>query len=355
MINKLFHKVRRNLDKRKYAVDFNYSQSKNKTVAEKNIVFCVPSISYPVGGIIVTHNYSEYIELNKLGNFNSSILHPYNPAFKPTIFNSKVTYKRNNSFDPKADFVVLPELYAARHAPALAKMRVPYAISVLNGYLMDFERAQHNRSYSQIDFAYKHASIICGISDDTIENINFVFPEHESKVIKATYIIDKAVFKNWNQKPNVISYMPRKLAKHTELMLFMINKKLPSGWILKPIDGVSEEEIYKILTDTKIFLSFSEFEGLAMPPVMAALSGAHVIGYTGEGNKEYFNLSCFTEINCGDIKKMISETMEVAKLMDDNVYENDLNAIEILSDKFSKHNQLNFLSEFVRRVDTSFV
>lgn len=355
MINKVFHKVRKHLDERKYAADFNYLQSKNKTTAEKNIVFCVPSVSYPVGGIIVTHNYSEYIETNKLGGFRSSILHPYNPAFKPQIFNSKVTYKKDNSLDPKGDFVVLPELYAARHAPLLAKMGVPYAINVLNGYLMDFERAQHKRSYSQIEYAYENASIICGISDDTIENINFVYPEYKNKVIKSTYIIDKAVFKNWDQKPNIISYMPRKLAKHTELMLFMINKKLPSGWVLKPIDGVSEEEVYKILTDTKIFLSFSELEGLAMPPVMAALSGAHVVGYTGEGNKEYFNLSCFTEVNCGDIKKMISETLKIAQLMDDNEYENDLHALQTLTEKFSTHNQFNFLNEFVRRANASFV
>jgi glycosyltransferase involved in cell wall biosynthesis len=126
---------------------------------------------------------------------------------------------------------------------------------------------------------------------------------------------------------------------------------LPPSWELQAIDGVTEQEVYDILSESKIFLSFSEFEGLAMPPVMAALSGNMVVGYTGEGNKEYFNLTCFQEIPCGDIKAFADKVIEVIKLMSTGSFEIDEAAIRVLSNMFSKEKQQQFLMQLIDAVD----
>ena len=80
--------------------------------------------------------------------------------------------------------------------------------------------------------------------------------------------------------------MPRKLPQHSELVLFFLRKTLPKKWRIKKIHNLNEKKVFYYLGKSKIFLSFTHFEGLGMPPIEAALSGNKVIGYTGEGGKE---------------------------------------------------------------------
>ena len=96
--------------------------------------------------------------------------------------------------------------------------------------------------------------------------------------------------------------MPRKLPKHSELVISFLKKKLPSNWKIKSIENLPEFKVFKILEKSKIFLSFSELEGLGLPPIEAALAGNKVVGYTGEAGKEYWKKPIFTEIKNGDVK-----------------------------------------------------
>jgi hypothetical protein len=53
--------------------------------------------------------------------------------------------------------------------------------------------------------------------------------------------------------------------------------------------------------ESRIFLSFSNFEGTGLPPLEAALSGNKVIGYSGNGGDAYFKKPIFEKIKKGDI------------------------------------------------------
>ena len=68
---------------------------------------------------------------------------------------------------------------------------------------------------------------------------------------------------------------------------------------------MSEKEVFKNLTKSKIFLSFSELEGLPLPPIEAALAGNQVIGYTGAVEENIGKKSIFTEIKTGEIKNFV--------------------------------------------------
>ena len=70
---------------------------------------------------------------------------------------------------------------------------------------------------------------------------------------------------------------------------------------LKDLNDLTETQTYKMLKKSKIFLSFSSFEGLPLPPAEAALAGNFVIGYTGEGGNEYWKKPLFRRIHSGEI------------------------------------------------------
>ena len=66
---------------------------------------------------------------------------------------------------------------------------------------------------------------------------------------------------------------------------------------------IEEKSLFLKLCKSKVFLSFSHLEGFGMPPLEAAIAGNKVIGYTGEGGKEYWKKPIFEEIESGNIKK----------------------------------------------------
>lgn len=318
----------------------------------KNIIFYLPEADYPSGGVIVAHDHSDGI--NKLEDcfVKSMVLYPSNINFSPNLFAHHSLFKREFTFDTEKDFVILPEVMVLRYATDLYKNNIKYGIHVQNGYLMDLELRSNHGSFSQLKNAYQNASLIIGNSTDTVDNIKYVFPECSEKVIRSYFVINKHKYQPTSDKKNIITYMPRKLAKHSQHVLFFLNEKIPDNWQIVPIDGVTEQEVYDIFYESKIFLSFSEFEGLAMPPAMAAMSGNKVIGYTGEANKEYFHLPCFDEVPCGDIKLFATKVIETIDAYENEAIQLDLHSIQQLEELFSRTKQRQFLNELIARVES---
>lgn len=314
------------------------------------IIFFLPGTPYPSGGVIVAHNHSDLINSLGFNHIKSEVMYPSSLNFSPNLFTHNSSFKRDFNFDVKKDFVILPEIMVARYAKGLADAGIKYGIHVQNGYLMDLELSDSQYTFDILKNAYENASIVIGNSSDTVENICFVFPFCAEKIIRSYFPIYKHKYKPIEDKENLITYMPRKLAKHSQHVLFFLKDKIPSHWKIEAIDGVSEQEVYDIFTRSKIFLSFSEFEGLAMPPAMAAMSGNKVIGYTGEANKEYFHLPCFQEIECGDIKSFVSMIIQTISSFDRGNERLNVESIDYLEKLFSKEKQEEFIRTLINKV-----
>jgi hypothetical protein len=328
-----------------------YTAVSGEANGQKRLIFVLPVLHYPCGGNIVTHNKADAINTLQYQNTLAEVMYPQELDFSPTLFPYTSPIKRDLNIALGNDFVIVPEAFVMINTPSLIEQNIPYAINVLNGYLMDLEIIDDLGTFDELSRAYRHAKFIISISEDTTENIKLVFPECADKIIQASYVIDKAKQIPLEQKENIITYMPRKLSRHSQLVLFMLGKKLPPHWRLVPIDGVTEAEVYTIFTRSKIFLSFSEFEGLAMPPVMAALSGNLVIGYTGEGNKEYFHLPCFEEVMSGDLKAFVDKLLKATERFDQAKQPIDQSAIAHLAERFSHQRLKSFLKTLIDRAN----
>jgi hypothetical protein len=65
--------------------------------------------------------------------------------------------------------------------------------------------------------------------------------------------------------------MPRKLVEHSNNLLFFIKSKIPKNCAIKPISQLNQNETFALLKKSRIFLSFSNMEGLRLPPSEAAI------------------------------------------------------------------------------------
>ena len=119
-----------------------------------------------------------------------------------------------------------------------------------------------------------------------------------SKIVKINFSVNKIKIAN---KKNLITFMPRKLKDHSNLLFFYLKDMLPKNWKVVPLINLSEKKLFETLSKSKIFLSFSHLEGTGIPPIEAALCGNKVIGYDGGGGSTYWKKPIFTKIENGEI------------------------------------------------------
>tara|TARA_B100000795_G_scaffold253436_1_gene223612 strand:- start:516 stop:965 length:450 start_codon:yes stop_codon:yes gene_type:complete len=141
--------------------------------------------------------------------------------------------------------------------------------------------------------------------------------------------------------------MPRKLPAHFHLLKFYLKNKLPGNWKIDVIENVSDREVKIRINRSKIFLSFSHFEGLGLPPLEAALAKNKIIGYIGGGGKEYWRKPIFHEIKYGEIKIFGDTILNEIKNYNAKWIEQTSKQREYLIKKYSKESEvksLNYLS-----------
>lgn len=305
----------------------------------KNIVYFCPRINRPSGGIKVIHRHSEII--NALGG--SSEIYYDRPVEDDRVdwFRHEAKIRGEYSFDAAKDLVILAESVVFDSWRKLRDAGVEYGMFVQNGYLIT-ESISHHEARE----CYADAKFIICISEDAVRCVSQFFPEHIDKVIRVIYSVDSHLFRP-GEKENLITYMPRKMKLHSSVLVPWIEGRLPDGWRIEPIDNLPEDGVAKVLGRSKIFLAFSDFEGLPVPPVEAALAGNFVIGYTGQGGREYWTPPIFEQVESGDIVGFMSAVLK--KVDDISRYDPAIgdNSLRMIRQYFSKESEIRSIKNML--------
>ncbi len=336
----------------------------------KNIIFFTHAEKKPSGGAKYIYDFSETINESK--NFSSEVVHikkkktsklrdsfnkklnirekrysgwlfddiTYVKNFKYRWFDNKIKIKENFIFNKKKDFVILPEIFAHLADELLIKKNIDYSIFVQNGYCLD-----STNNEKLLNKVYKNAKFILSSSTDTTECIKLRFSKLKLKIFKMIYSINVGPF-NYKNKKNIITYTSRKLPQHSNLVISFLKHNLPKNWHLKNLHNLQYTHYLSEIKKSKIFLSFSNLEGLGLPPVEAALAGNHVIGYTGESGKEYWQKPIFTKINSGEIKNFV---FNIIKKINSKEKFNQKNYLK-LKKKFSEENRNKSIKKILKLI-----
>jgi hypothetical protein len=281
----------------------------------------------------------------------SAIWHPGDAGFKCTWFDSSVDVIDTSKLIPSLDFLIVPEIWASSYVATLKSMGFRVGIFVQNCYYTHVNLNPGN--VNAIDEAYCQADLILSISKDTSKYLMDMLNVPKEKIILQRYSVDSRLFKK-SVKSKIITYMPRKMGQHSLRVVSVLSKLIPSDWEIRSLDNMSESEVAKNMSESKIFLAFSEFEGLPVPPVEAAMSGNIVIGYHGQGGKEYWFEPSFVFVEQGDIQNFIKKTIDVIGKIDAN--EIDFNLIESSIEKIKKYfsnlNEIEMLKYLIKKIGT---
>lgn len=336
-----------------------------------NIIYLLPEMKGASGGAKVIYNHSSVIN-KSIQNFSSEILHmkrkntyklkaSLHKKFK--FLNDKFTgldgaqmkisrnyepdkkwqkniLKKRKSliFNKETDFIILPEIWAHFAADlGLIKKRIKFGI-----FVQGFFHMNSTNNFIKLKKSYSKANIILSDSEYSIKCLNNMFPELRKKIVRVNFLVDDKKFKIL-KKENIITYMPRKLSDHANLLMFYVKNLLPKNWRIVPLVNLSEKNLTNYLGKSKIFLSFSNLEGIGIPPIEAALSGNIVIGYTGAGGMEYWRQPIFKKIESGEIDDFGQTLLKEIKNYQLRWIEKNKKFRLKLSKKYSEQNQINSL------------
>lgn len=159
------------------------------------------------------------------------------------------------------------------------------------------------------------------VSEDSFKYLKYSFPNLD--VFRMRLGISKC-FKYSGVKKKQIAFMPRKLSEDSNQLFHIITNRLElKDWKFVSINGMNEEQVANILQESAIFLSFNHREGFGLPPVEAMACGCYVIGYSGNGGKEYLNKDFCSPIDDRNI-------IAFAKEIEAKIKEYDINPKQIL-------------------------
>jgi glycosyltransferase involved in cell wall biosynthesis len=121
---------------------------------------------------------------------------------------------------------------------------------------------------------------------------------------------------------------------------------------MAPIDKKNEIETAEILATSSIFLSFCEQEGCPLPPLEAAFSGNIVVGYTGQGAKEYFAKPLFREIENGNFHDFAKAVLTAIADVETGLLHSQTfkNQFDVLRKNYSNESEYKMLFDFARMV-----
>ena len=294
------------------------------------ITYLCPTITSPTGGVKVIYKHSQL--LNENGVSSDVRLYP-NENQAANWFEHTATIRNEANFNIKKDFIIIPEAVALYYGLECIEMGLKFAIFVQNGFKLneDVEKSD----FEKLDFVYKKANYIISISRYTSEIIKIKYPNLAYKVLNVLpgVSVDYPI----KEKQKLITYMPRKLKSDSDYLIYLLKSSISNDWTIKEIDNLNEGQVKERLSESSIFLSFLEKEGFGLPALEASLAGNIVVGYTGQGAREFFARPIFREIQQGDMVSFLSEISIAIKQIesDENFIYSLFDQRRILMDKYS--------------------
>ena len=139
-----------------------------------------------------------------------------------------------------------------------------------------------DRYASYRSLGYDHV-ISCG---DYITEV--VKSYHNEDCVTLNNGVDHTIFfpDSSMRKENRIMCLPRKHPEDIKIIQSIVKTRCPQANFVH-IDGVTEAEIAVEYRKSDIFLATGYPEGFALPPMEAIFSGAVVVGFAGQGGREF--------------------------------------------------------------------
>jgi len=253
-------------------------------------------VKSPIGGVKQMHRLSE--QINLLGR--ESIIIQQDADFHPSWFTSQVktisydSWRNLSDLSSERDIVILPETYLNQFASyggglatVIFNQNGSYTFGLKSDQSANLSPLKIVKAYNQT--CIKH--ILC-VSEYDRQLLSSFCNVPASRISLIRNSIDpRLVNPGGKAKKRIVSFMPRKNRFDAHIVTSLLfSQAWFNGWKLMPIVGKPHHEVVSDLQSSLVFLSFGHPEGFGLPVAEALACGCAVVGYSGLGGREIFDL-----------------------------------------------------------------
>ncbi len=259
-----------------------------------SIYYLSPDPVEPRGGVRVFYRHVDL--LNDLG-YVAKVLHTRRGYRASWFENDTALVAAQDATLYDDDILIVPEFYGGN----LERLPRGPRIALFNqGAYFTFTGVSVARAASLVAAPVE---AIMTISEDSLKLLSYTFPG--TPLHYARPVLDGTNFHTpetpLSNRRRIAYTTSRRPAERHQLLSILHARGNLSSWEFVPISNMSEQQVANTLRDCSIFLSFSERDGFGLPPTEAMACGCYVIGYHGQGGREFFSSDYCQPIADGDI------------------------------------------------------
>ncbi len=270
------------------------------------IYFMVPDLPSPSGGVRVIYGYAA--RLTSSGR-PASVWHG-TPGFGYAELAGTADAVTGPRLDLEpGDVLVMPEVGGSTWSTLAGDTPV---VMLCQGVDFVFADADFGTSTTGRYPGWPTATAAVATSDAVAAFLEMActpgFPVHHVPVE-----IDSDAFRPL-EKQRRIALMPRRRREDLLAVTHLVRRSgLVPDWELEIVDNLTSAQVADALGRSAIFLSGAEREGFGLPGAEAMAAGCYVIGFTGDGAKEYMRPECSAVVPESDVVTMARLVIEAAQ------------------------------------------
>jgi hypothetical protein len=260
------------------------------------VYYLAPHLSGPSGGV---RNIYRHVDTLNSAGVAAAVVHA-KPGFRCTWFanDTRVVTARDVVLGTD-DLLVVPECYG----PGLSRLPDGVRTVIFNqGAYHTFDLVPFETTGAGAPYAGSGGVVaLLTVSQDSAELLRYAFPGRP--VALARLVVDGAVFHPPGTPPGrrICLLTHRRAQEREQLRHILRARGSLDGWAMDVLSTRTEQETAAKMRRNAVFLSFSQREGFGLPPAEAMASGCFVVGYHGQGGREFFDPAHSAPVADGDL------------------------------------------------------
>ncbi|GGF51736.1 hypothetical protein GCM10011519_27190 [Marmoricola endophyticus] len=275
------------------------------------IVFATLDHAAPAGGIRVVYAMVEALER---AGVDAAVWHA-SDGFRATWFDSdaRVVSGAERRLEP-GDVLVMPEIGGARHHHLTRHARV-VVLNQRHSYTVEPGLAASDPSAYP---GWPNCVAVVSTSEAITRFVEALVADR-IPVERATVLVDDDFFLDQPKQRLVTCVESRRPGDVAALgHLLARSPHLPEGWRFQVVGGLGKTELARVLAETAVYVSTADHDGFSLMGAEALAAGCDVVGFHGDGAREYLRPEFSTVVDDPDLVGLRDAVVAAAREFDED-------------------------------------
>ncbi len=197
----------------------------------------------------------------------------------------------------EGDLLVMPELGGARYRRLVGDARV---VILNQGHFHTLADAAWELT-DDSDYPGWPNAVAAIATSQAIERFLRALVGPGFPLFPVPVFVDEEMFRDEPKERLIVMTLNRRQEDLAAVAALIRRAGLPRGWTLLGLEGLTSAQVADTLGRAAVMVSLAERDGFGLPGAEAMAAGCHVVGFHGDGGREYLRPEHSTPVEEGDL------------------------------------------------------